>query len=324
MSRIVVTDHGFPGLPGAEAAALRTGAELVVHQAAGNPAAIADAVEGADAVLVQYSVIDRAALQRMPKGAVVIRYGIGVDNIDTVAADELDIKVANVPDYGTDVVADHATAMLLALMRRLPWYDQRVRAEGWIDAADAGTVPAIASSTVGLLGAGRVATAVAMRLRPFGPRIIAFTPRADEKTLGEYGIEVVADLNDLFAESDALSLHAPALPSTHHIVNAERLRLMRSHAVLVNTARGALVDSEALLDALDGHVISAAALDVFEDEPLCGQSRIARHPRILHSPHAAFYSRESLTRLEQLAADEAERQILGEVLRCQIERSALG
>ena len=318
MTRIVITDHTFPGLPGTEEAARATGAELVVHRRGGDEATLAEMVSGADAVLVQYGDLTRTVLSALPTGGLVVRYGIGVDNIDLGAAGELGIRVANVPDYGTDVVADHATAMLLALCRRLPWYDRQVRTRGWFDAAEAGPFPSLAASTIGLLGGGRIATAVADRLRPFGCTVLAYDPYADREVLAGHGVEVVDTLEELFTRSDGLSLHAPATPATHHSVNAERLTLMRPHAVLVNTARGTLVDSSALLDALDHGTISAAALDVFEEEPLTADSRLALHPKILHSPHAGFYSTQSLERLERLAAEEAARHLLGQPLRCEV------
>jgi D-3-phosphoglycerate dehydrogenase len=319
MTRIVITDHTFPALAGIEEAAQATGADLLVHREGGNEQALAEMASGADAVLVQYASITRAVLSAMPTGALVVRYGIGVDNIDLDAAGELGVQVANVPDYGTDVVADHATAMLLALCRRLPWYDHQVRTRGWFDAAEAGPFPSLAASTIGLLGGGRIATAVADRLRPFGCSVLAYDPYANRQALAEHGVEVVDTVEELFSRSDGFSLHAPATPSTYHSVNAERLALMRPHAVLVNTARGTLVDSAALLDALDNGTISAAALDVFEEEPLSVDSPLARHPQILHSPHAGFYSQQSLERLERLAAEEAMRHLLGQPLRCEVK-----
>ena len=324
MSRIVVIDHTFPGLPVAEAVAAKTGAELTVHQKAGDEAALAAAVSGADAVLVQYAPMTRNVLSAMSLGSLVVRYGIGVDNIDVDAAAELGVHVAIVPDYGTDVVADHATAMLLALCRRLPWYDGQVRARGWYDAADVGPLPSLAASTIGLLGGGHIARAVADRLRPFGCRVIAYVPSPDTEALAAHGIDVAPSLDQLFAQSDGLSLHAPATPATHHTVDAERLALMQPHAVLVNTARGSLVDEAALVDALDNGVIFAAALDVFGSEPLTADSPLTRHPRILLSPHAAFYSDQSLEKLERLAAEEVHRHLTGQPLRCELTTSQEG
>ena len=317
MSRIVITDHTFPGLPGAEQVAARTGAQLVVLDSI-KPAVLRDELARADAALVQYAPITADVVTAMRSGSLLVRYGIGVDNIDIAAAAQAGVTVANVPDYGTDVVADHATAMLLTLMRRLPWYDAQIRAFGWLNASDVGPLPALGSATIGLVGGGRVAMAVADRLRAFGSTLIAYDPFADPAVLASHGVTALDDLDELFIRSDAVSLHAPGLPSTHHTVNAARLALMRPTAVIVNTARGSLVDSAALLDALDHGTIAAAALDVFEEEPLNPDAAITQHPKIVHCPHAGFYSDQSLRRLELLAAEEAERHLNGEPLRCPV------
>lgn len=316
--KIVVTDYGMPALPALAKVADRTGADLVAHRDAPSPATITRAVSDADVVMVTFVDITRDLLAAMRPGTLIIRYGIGVDNVDLAAAGEFGIRVANVPDYGTDVVADHATAMLLALLRRLPWYDREIRDRGWLRAAEVGHLPSVGSSTVGLVGGGRIALAVRERLRPFSCRVLVFDPFSDPANLARLDIEYIADPDELFQRSDAISLHAPATPDTYHLVNRDRLALMQAHAVLVNTARGTLIDSQALLDALDDGQLFAAALDVYEEEPLTVAAALTQHPRILHSPHAGFYSEQSLERLERLAAEEAERAVLGQPLRCEL------
>lgn len=310
---VVVTDQSFGGTPHAESMADRVGARLQTHQVSDENAA-ADVVDGADVVLVQYAPISRAVLSRLSPGACVIRYGIGHDNIDVGAAHERGIRVAVVPDYGVDTVADHAVALILAAWRRVPQYDRLLRqSRGVVDPREGGVIAELSSVTVGLVGTGRIGTAVASRLRPFGVQVIAYDPFA----LASDGIRL-APLEEVLSTSDVISLHAPATAQTHHLIGAETLARMQQHAVLVNTARGTLVDTSALAHALTRGQIAGAALDVVDPEPLPADSPLWDAPNVVLTPHVAFYSTQSLDRLERLAAEEAERALRGEPLRCEI------
>jgi D-3-phosphoglycerate dehydrogenase len=316
--RVVVTDHAFPGLDHERRAAERAGAEFSDHQVRTEDDAVA-VTRGAAVALVNFAPVTRRVLEGLAPHATVIRYGVGYDNIDVDAAGELGVRVANVPDYGTATVADHAAALLLALLRRVPRYDRAVRESGWVAPADVGDVPALESATVGLIGTGRIGLALADRLRPFGPALLAFDPYAEERALREHGVEPVA-LEDLLPAVDGLSLHAPATPETHHVIDADALAQLKPGAVIVNTARGALVDEAALHDALERGALAGAALDVFEEEPLREDSPLRRHPAVLLTPHVAFYSDRSVDDLQRLAAEEAARALAGEPLRCQVNR----
>jgi D-3-phosphoglycerate dehydrogenase len=255
-------------------------------------------------------------LAELAPGAVVIRYGIGYDNVDVAAARELGVRVANVPDYGADTVADHAVALLLALLRRLDVYTGALRT-GWVAPAAAGRIRGFGETTVGLIGTGRIGRAVAARLAPFGFRVIAFDPFVDAETLVAAGITAVT-LEDLLAQADAVSLHAPLTEANHHLIDAARLAEMKPGAVIVNTSRGSLIDEGALADALGAARLGGAGLDVFETEPLPAVSALRTLPNVLLTPHAAFYSDTSLANLQRLAAEEADRALAGEPLRCLI------
>lgn len=317
MNRLVVTDQSFGVLPEASAVAERLGIVLESHQARTEQETMA-VTAGADAVLVQYAPITRAVLAGLAPGATVVRYGIGYDNIDVVAARELGVRVAAVPDYGVDTVADHATALLLSAMRRVVIFDRALRERRrWVDPGSVGPVPSLGSSTVGLIGTGRIGTAVARRLAGFGTTVVAFDPYADQAVAAEAGVRLVA-LDELLAISDAVSLHAPLTPETHHIIDAAALARLRPTAVLVNTARGPLVDTVALAEALASGRLAAAALDVVDPEPLPADSPLWDAPNLVLTPHVSFYSIESLVRLEALAAQEAERALRGEPLRCPV------
>lgn len=317
MSRLVITDQSFGSVPEATLVAQRLGISLESHQLR-TEAEVVAATAGADAVLVQYAPITRTVLAGLAAGAVVVRYGIGYDNIDVDAAAELGVRVAVVPDYGVDTVADHAVALLLSTMRRVVVFDRILRdGRTWIDPGAVGDVPSLGASTVGLIGLGRIGSAVAERLAGFGVTVIAFDPYADPMAAASAGIRLV-DLDELLANSHAISLHAPLTPETRHVIDAAALARLRPAAVLVNTARGALVDSTALAEALASGRLAAAALDVVDPEPLPADSVLWDAPNLILTPHVSFYSTQSLARLEALAAQEAERALRGEPLRCPV------
>jgi D-3-phosphoglycerate dehydrogenase len=316
VTRLVVTDQAFGGVDQEAATADQFGADFAEHQCT-EEAETVTAVTGADVVLVNFAPITEAVLTAMAPGGTVIRYGIGYDNVDTGAAGRLGIAVANVPDYGSDTVADHTVASLLTLLRKLPSYDRGIRADGWVLPGSLGSLPGFASTTVGLVGTGRIGLAVAARLRPFGFRVLASDPFADTAAVAAAGIELV-DLPELLAASHAVSLHAPLTPDTAQLMDAGAFAQMRPGAVLVNTSRGGLVDSAALADALESGRLGAAALDVFDPEPLDPSSRLRALPQVLLTPHAAFFSDDSVAALQRLACEEAARALAGEPLRCRV------
>ncbi|MDT0267403.1 C-terminal binding protein [Streptomyces sp. DSM 44915] len=314
--RVVVTDQAFGQVRRERATAERFAATFSAHHCTDEPSTV-EAVRGADVALVNFAPVTRAVLAALAPGATVIRYGIGYDNVDVDAARALGVRVANVPDYGTDTVADHAVACLLTLLRRLPAYDRAIRTDGWVGPSDVGPLPSLTATTVGLVGTGKIGLAVRERLRPFGCLVLASDPYADPAALAERGIECVA-LPELLARSHAVSLHAPATRATHRLIGPGNLARMRPGAVLVNTSRGALVDPHALAEALRTGQLAGAALDVHDPEPLPDDSPLRSSPGALLTPHAAFYSTESLDALQRLAAEEAARALAGQPLRCQV------
>lgn len=316
MTDVVVTDQSFGGVERERSVARRHGCGFAEFQLR-DEEETAEAVAGARVVFVNFAPITRRVLSTLVPGAVVIRYGIGYDNVDVRAAREFDVAVCNVPDYGADTVADHTVALLLALLRRLATYTERIRVDGWVLPADIGAIRGFAQTSVGLIGTGRIGRAVATRLAPFGFRVAAFDPYVAPRELVAAGI-VALELDELLATSDAVSLHAPLTESSHHLLDADRLAKMKRDAVLVNTSRGPLVDENALADALESGKLAGAALDVFETEPLPSASRIRSAPNVLLTPHTAFYSDTSLANLQRLAAEEADRALSGLPLRCRV------
>jgi len=314
--KVVVSDQAFGNVTREEAAARRFGADFDANQCV-SEAQTKEALKGADVAFVNFAPVTRPVLEAMAPGALVIRYGIGYDNVDVVAARELGISVSNVPDYGADTVADHAVTCILALLRKVTQLDSRIRSDGWLRPNDLGSMPGFSQTTVGLIGTGRIGRAAAARLKPFGFTILAHDPFVNAPALEGTGIDLVP-LEKLLRESDVVSLHAPLTPENHRLINKDTIGMMRPNAVIVNTSRGGLVDEEALADALTDGRLGGAALDVFDPEPLAPGSRLRKLENVLLTPHAAFFSDESLANLQRLAAEEAVRHLAGEALRCPV------
>lgn len=224
------------------------------------------------------------------------RLGIGLDNIDLVAATRRRIPVTNVPDYCIEEVADHAMALLLAVWRNIAWFHLQSK-QGVYDLKAAPPLSRLRGKTLGLIGLGRIGRAMAERASAFGLRLQAVTASGSDHGLG---IPIV-DLETLLATSDAISLHAPLTPATHHLLNRDRLSRCRPGMVVVNTARGGLIDRSALWEAIQGGHVAGAGLDVFEVEPPNLTEPLYQDPRVVVSPHAAFVSSESLVELRERA-----------------------
>lgn len=316
MTRLVVTDQCFGNTRYEEQLARERGVEFASYQCVTEAETI-EAVRGASVVLVNFAPITEAVLAAMAPGATVIRYGIGYDNVDVEAAARLGVAVANVPDYGIDTVADHAAAALLCLLRRLTIYDRTIRTDGWCAPGALGPIPSFRSTVVGLIGAGRIARSLATRLAPFGFTLLGFDPMVPPEVAAAAGI-TLCSMDEMLERAHAVSLHVPLTEQTRHLVNREFLMRMRPGSVLVNTSRGALVDEDALADALASGHLAAAALDVFDPEPLAPDSPLRKLPNVLLTPHAAFFSDESLDALQRLATEEAGRALAGEPLRCRV------
>ena len=271
------------------------------------PAEVAAQAGGADVLINQYVPITAAVLDAVPRCRLVVRYGVGVDNVDLEAATERGVWVANVPDYGRDEVADHTLALAMAMLRGVVALDRSVRDGTW-DLDPARPLRRLATLTWGVVGCGAIGTAVARRAAGLGMRVLGY----DLPTVrSEAPIERVP-LEELLEEADLVSLHAALTPHTHHLVGAAALARMRPTAHLVNTARGGLVEEAALLAALDAGALAGAALDVLEHEPPDELGwKLARHPRVVATPHAAWYSEEAFHTLKSEVAREALRVLGG-------------
>lgn len=254
--------------------------------------------------------VTAATLDAAPSLRLVQKIGVGVNTIDLEAAHGLGVEVANMPGTNTTATAEFALALMLAALRRLPTFDRAVREGAWYDsAALVSGCGEISGSTVGLVGYGAVASTLARILDAMGATVLytARSPKAD--AVGEW-----RELGDLLAASDVVSLHAPLTDTTRHMIDAAALARMRPGAVLVNTARGALVDEDALAAALGSGRLSAAGLDVFAEEPLATTSALLELPNVVVAPHVAWLTPQTFDRSIDVAVENCRRLRDGQVL----------
>ena len=309
--KVLVTDYAWPSLEIERELLAAVGGELVVAET-GDEEELVALAPAVDAVLTNWRRVPPAALEAAPGCLVVSRYGVGVDNIPVDLATELGILVVNVPDFCLEEVSDHALALVLACARRIVTFARATREGRW-DLAEAGRgLPRIREQTLGLVGFGNIARAVVPKARGFGLRVMAYTPRLADGAR-EDGVELTSDLGRLLAESDYVSLHAPATGETRGLIGEEELRLMKPTAYLVNTSRGALVDEHALRLALTEGWIAGAALDVLGEEPPSAEHPLLRLDNVIVTPHAAFYSDAAIAELQTKAARNVALVLRGEL-----------
>jgi D-3-phosphoglycerate dehydrogenase len=305
---VVITDYVWDSLD-VERKILGDLAELVALKTK-KPEEFLSEARDCDALLNTYAgPITAEAMAGMPKCKIIARYGIGVDTIDLDAATAAGIIVTNNPTYCIDEVAEHTMALLLASARKAAFYDRLVRAGRW-EVPPGKPMFRLAGSTLGLVGFGNIARRVATRVAAFGMRILFFDPFVEE---GRYGIVAEKrELEDLLAEADFVSLHPPLLPQTRKLIDAEALERMKASAVLINCARGPIVDTEALVRALDNKTIAGCALDTTDPEPLPEAHPLRGRDNVIITPHAAWYSEQAMAGLQAGAPAEVRRVLTGQ------------
>jgi phosphoglycerate dehydrogenase-like enzyme len=298
MARFLITDHDFPDVD-LELALLRdAGMETVTAQCRTEDDVIA-AAKGCDGLLVQYAPINAKVFAALPEVRVVSRLGAGFDTVNVGDARKHAVWVANSPDYGVGEVATHALGMALSLIRHLPFYDRDVRAGTW-HYTSAGTLRRPGELTLGILGMGRIGTRMAHLAKNAFRRIISCDPYIRDDQFPQ-GVERVSQ-EALFRESDLVSLHVPLNDETRGVANSRMLGSMKRGSWLVNTSRGSVANLDHVLAALDSGQLDGAALDVLPQEPPQSDHPVLRHPRMLLTPHAAFYSAEAEKELRRKAA----------------------
>ncbi|MFO0953782.1 MAG: C-terminal binding protein [Isosphaeraceae bacterium] len=310
MPTVLVTDSTFERLDIEEAVLGPHGCTVVSRQCK-DPAELAPVVGGADFILTQFARVDARVIAAMDRTRLIVRYGIGVDNVDLDAAKSRGIPVCNVPDYCIDEVADHTLGLLLAATRQLLPGSLRIREGGWGLAAPLDRMRTLRDLTIGLVGFGRIGREVAGRLRGFHCRILAHDPVTSDEEVRRWGAEPTG-LDDLLASSDVVSLHCPSTPATRGMIGRAAIERMKPGVVLVNVARGDLVDTAALVDALRSGRVSAAALDVADPEPLPADSPLRTFENVLITAHVASASVKASRRLRESAAGAIAAVLRGE------------
>lgn len=308
MPTVLITDHVFPSIALQRTVIESAGFTLKeVQPICKTEDDVIKNCGSADVLLVQWAPITRRVLEALPNVKGIVRYGIGVDNFDLPAVKALGRMASNVPNYCQEEVSDHTIAMILSLARRIPQDHDQIKNGGW-GVGPFLPIPAFSDLTLGLVGLGSIARKVSAKAKPFRFKQIAFDPMAPAEVFANNGVERV-ERDELFSKADIISLHCPLLPDTRHIVNADSLAKMKPGSILVNTARGPLVNESDLVAALKSKKLSGAGLDVFEKEPLAADSQLRSLPNVILTSHAASVSTRAVELL-QIQAAEAARDIL--------------
>lgn len=307
--KVLITDYAWPSLEIERRILAEAGADVIVAERGDHEELVRLAAD-ADGILTNWARIPTAALDTASRCVVVSRYGVGVDNIPVAHATELGIVVTNVPDFCLHEASDHVMALILACARRITRFAFSTTAGAW-DLSLAHGIQRLRGQTLGLVGYGNIARALVPKAQSFGFEIVSYTPRS--RVVREGGVERTNDLEYLLATADYVSLHAPATAETQGLIGEPQLRIMKSSSYLINTSRGALVDEDALLLALNEGWIAGAALDVLAEEPPSLHHPFQALQNVILTPHVAFYSEQAIEEVEQKAATNIVTMFRGEV-----------
>jgi D-3-phosphoglycerate dehydrogenase / 2-oxoglutarate reductase len=309
--RVLVTDYVWPSLDPEKEVLEAVDAELYASPS-GKEDELAALAGDADAILSCFAKVTRKVVEATTRCRIIARYGIGVDNIDVQAASERGIVVTNVPAYCIDEVSEHALALLMALARKVTLYDRTIKSGRW-DVQAGKPIHRLRGQTLGVVGLGRIGTSLASKARALGLNVLAYDAYLDAGKIRERGAEPV-DFAGLLQGSDFISIHAPlsVADGTAGLFSDAEFRAMKPTAYLINTSRGGIVDEKALYRALSEGIIAGAGIDVLPTEPPPADSPLLRLDNIILTPHAAFYSEESLIDLQVQAAQEVARVLGGE------------
>jgi phosphoglycerate dehydrogenase-like enzyme len=303
--RLILTDAERYPFSRDDRARIPTDYELV--ELSGHaPQDIRAAAPAAAAIFVYHATIDTSVIDSLRDCRIIARCGTGYEKIDVEAAHAAGIEVTYVPDYGSTDVAAHALALILTCARKIVACDRAVRTKAWPTYPELKPLHRLECQVLGLLGFGRIARSLAAKARALGMEVIAHDPAVasvqDARIVG---------FEELMRSCDVLSIHTPLTSATRRVVDAHVLALMRPGAIVVNTSRGGIVDEQALLDALERGQLSAAGLDVFEQEPLAPDSPLLAQPNVVLTPHSAAYSEQAMGELRTRALDEVLRVLSG-------------
>ena len=310
MKKVVVIEPGYLDYEVEQRMLAEHKTEIVALPVGTSEAEIKKEIRNADAIMVREARVSAEMIAEMQQCKIIVRYGVGVDNIDLDAAREKGIYAANVPDYGSEDVAEHAVALMLAATRRLASRDRVVRQGEW-GIGQAEPMVRISGKVMGVVGFGRIARCFVEKTSGFGlVKVLVSDPALTEDEAAELGV-VKSDLETICKESDFISLHAPLNRHTHHMMGEEQLALMKANAIIVNCSRGGLVDEKALFTALESNRIFAAGIDVFEQEPVSRDNPLLSLPNTICTDHTAWFTEESVIELQSKGAAEVLRVFNG-------------
>lgn len=313
--KVYVSDYDYPNLDIERSVLEPIGAEVIGLNCK-TGIGLGELAKDADAILQQYAKISRSTIEQLERCKVICRYGIGVDILDVEACYDHDIKVSNVPDYCLDEVADHSISLGLTMFRRIPEYNQFTHKGKWHWDMDGRVPKRFRSSTWALIGFGRIAQNIAKKVAALGFNVIAYDPYVSESFMGTFSVKK-ATLEEVISSGDVVNVMCPHTPETDRLINEPRLRSMKPNAVLVNGARGKVVDNSALYKALTEGWIAGAALDDPEEEPAKldnwdpNNNPIFQLDNCIVTPHVAYVSEEAFQECRRIAAENAKVVLLG-------------
>lgn len=311
----MITDYEFPNVDQEKDMLKKLGYEVDTGQCKTEDEVI-ELSKGAEGVFVQWAPVTRKVIDNLKNCKIIVRYGIGVDNVNLEVAKKKGIAVCNVPDYALQEVADHTLSLALALGRQITEIDKLMRRGIWKFPPPL-SLPSFREMTFTTMGYGRIAREVIKRAKAFGFKTAAFDPFIQPEIMKADGVVPVGK-EEAFRGADILSLHLPLNDETYHVINGESFKQMKKSAILINTARGGLIDTKALVEALQDNKIVAAGLDVYEKEPLPGNHQLMEFKNVILTSHCAWYSSSAITSLQYKATQEMIRGLNGEKLKNKI------
>ncbi|MDG5776487.1 C-terminal binding protein [Haloarculaceae archaeon H-GB1-1] len=294
-AKIVVTDHGFPSLELETNLTTENGFELEAFELDTEEEVIEHAA-GAKALLVHHAPITETVFEEIPSLEAVGRYGTGVDNVDLDAATEHGVQVVNVPAYAGEEVSTHAFALLLSVTRRIPAFGREIAADNW-HWSNGIPMQRLRGNTVGFVGFGAIAQRFREKLSGFDFDFVAYDPYQSAEEIAEHGVEKVS-FDELVGEAEIVSIHVPLTDETERMFDGDVFERLPDNAILINTARGEIVDLDALYRAIDDGEIYGAGLDVLPEEPPAPED-LREHERLVYTPHTGWYSEGSMTDLRE-------------------------
>ncbi len=312
VSKILVTDFDRKNLDIAKSIFDKSGIEIVRLNCIQEDEVISQC-QGYPIVITQYAKFTENVLSKCLDMKVIVRYGVGVDNVDLQAAKKYGIKVCNVPDYGVGEVADHAMALYLTLARKIAFNNQLVRKGVW-KYDDSIPIYRLSAQTIGVIGLGRIGYAFAQRAMAFGAKVIAFDSYLkDNNKKPDKNIELVS-FDELIEQSNVISIHCP-LDGNRDLISSKEFQKMKNDTILINVSRGGIINEDALYEALVSKKLSGAGCDVVSKEPIDMDSKLLTLENFIVTPHIAGYSEEASEELERKVAEEALRGALGQELK---------